>query len=72
MDNILTDLTITVAGAEVEALKQVGPEEAGPYLEAAGFMANFAPVELIFSNPEVYVLATLAINSPNITVSLAA
>ena len=72
MNDQLTDLTITVAGAEVEALKQVGPEEAGPYLQAAAFMSQFSKVELTFSNPEVYELAVAVISNPNVTISLAA
>jgi len=57
-DNINTDLDIFLNGVLVEALVNVGPEEAGPYLQAAGLaVAIGQTVELRFSNPDVFALA---------------
>jgi len=74
MDNndILTDLDIFFNGVQVEELKQIGPEEAGPYIQTAGLaVALGQKVELRFGSPEVYALAALMLGgNPGLSVTL--
>ena len=68
----LTDLDIFVEGVQVEALKDVGPSEAGPYLMAANLSAAVGmKVELRFSDIGVYEMANMAFaDRTNISVTL--
>lgn len=57
----LTDLDIVFNGTIVEELKDVGPEDAFPFLRAAILGAQLGQeVELRFGNPVVYEMASAA------------
>jgi len=67
-----TDIDIFLNGVQVESLKAVGPDEAGPYIRAVGLAAMLGQsVELRFSDLGVYEMANMAFaDRTNISVTL--
>jgi len=71
-NEIRTDLDIFLNGVQVEALVNVGPEEAGPYIQAVSLGCSLGQnMELRFSNPDVFALATLILGmTEGLTITL--